>query len=58
MALPTPGGRYNLARVVTPLTRGLYRQGESTLYVNRGLGVGGPSVRINCSREIATIALG
>jgi predicted MPP superfamily phosphohydrolase len=57
MALPTPGGRYNLARVVTPLTRGLYRQGGSTLYVNRGLGVGGPSVRINCSREIATIAL-
>ena len=57
MALPTPGGRYNLARVVSPLTRGLYRQGGSTLYVNRGLGVGGPAVRINCSREIATIEL-
>jgi predicted MPP superfamily phosphohydrolase len=57
MALPTPGGRYNLARVVSPLTRGLYRQGRSTLYVNRGLGVGGPAVRINCSREIATIEL-
>ena len=53
-----PGGRYNLARVVTPLTRGsLPHQGASTLYVNRGLGVGGPAVRINCPREIATIEL-
>ena len=42
LALPTPGGRYNLARLVTPLTRGLYRAGASVLYVNRGLGVGGP----------------
>lgn len=57
MALPTPGGRYNLARVVSPLTRGVYRRNESTLYVNRGLGVGGPAVRINCPREIATIEL-
>ena len=58
LALPLPGGRYNLARVVSPLTRGLYRSGESTLYVNRGLGFGGPKLRINCPREIATIELG
>jgi predicted MPP superfamily phosphohydrolase len=57
LALPTPGGRYNLARFVTGFTRGLYRRNGSTLYVNRGLGVGGPAVRINCSREIATIEL-
>jgi predicted MPP superfamily phosphohydrolase len=57
LALPTPGGRYNLARFVTGFTRGVYRRNGSTLYVNRGLGVGGPSVRINCSREIATIEL-
>ena len=57
LALPTPGGRYNLARLVTNFTRGVYRRNGSTLYVNRGLGVGGPSVRINCSREIATIEL-
>ena len=58
LALPTPGGHYNLARVVSPLTRGLYRRGGSTLYVNRGLGVGGPAVRVNCAREIAIIELG
>jgi predicted MPP superfamily phosphohydrolase len=57
LALPTPGGRYNLARLVTGFTRGLYRAHGSTLYVNRGLGVGGPALRINCPREIATIEL-
>jgi len=57
LALPTPGGRYNLARLVTPLTRGLYRSGASVLYVNRGLGFGGPPLRINCPREIASFVL-
>jgi predicted MPP superfamily phosphohydrolase len=57
IALPTRGGRLNLARLMTPLTRGLYRRGESALYVNRGLGVGGPALRIHCPREIATIEL-
>jgi predicted MPP superfamily phosphohydrolase len=57
LALPTPGGRLNLARLVTPLTRGLFRDGESVLYVNRGLGVGGPALRVNCPREIATLEL-
>ena len=57
LALPTPGGRYNLARLVTPLTRGLYRASASLLYVNRGLGVGGPPLRVNCPREIASFVL-
>jgi len=57
LALPTPGGRYNLARLVTPLTRGLYRSGASVLYVNRGLGVGGPPLRVNCPREITSFVL-
>jgi len=57
LALPTRGGQLNLSRLMTPLTRGLYRRGESTLYVNRGLGVGGPALRIHCPREIATIEL-
>jgi predicted MPP superfamily phosphohydrolase len=57
LALPLPGGRINLARIVTPLTRGVYRRRGSTLYVNRGLGMGGPALRINCAREIATIEL-
>ncbi len=37
--------------------RGLFRDGDAYLYVNRGLGVAGPPVRINCSREIALIRL-
>jgi len=57
LALPTPGGHYNLARVITRYTRGLFREGDTTLYVNRGLGVGGPALRVNCSREIATVEL-
>jgi hypothetical protein len=57
LALPTPGGHLNLARIVTPFTRGLFRSGESVLYVNRGLGVGGPALRVNCPREIATLEL-
>jgi predicted MPP superfamily phosphohydrolase len=27
------------------------------LYVNRGAGMAGPAIRINCAREIATIEL-
>ena len=57
IAFPTPGGRWNLARFATGFTRGLYRRNGSILYVNRGLGVGGPALRIHCSREIATIEL-
>jgi predicted MPP superfamily phosphohydrolase len=57
LALPLPGGHWNLARVMTPLTRGIYRRGSCTMYVNRGLGVGGPAMRFHCSREIATIEL-
>jgi predicted MPP superfamily phosphohydrolase len=57
IALPTRRGQLNLSRLMTPLTRGLYRRGGSTLYVNRGLGVGGPALRIHCDREIATLEL-
>jgi hypothetical protein len=57
LALPTPGGRWNLARIVTRFHRGLYRLKGSVLYVNRGLGVAGPAIRVNCAREIATIEL-
>jgi predicted MPP superfamily phosphohydrolase len=57
LALPTPGGHWNLARIVTPFTRGIFRSGESILYVNRGLGVGGPALRVNCPREIAILEL-
>jgi hypothetical protein len=57
LALPTPDGHVNLARVMTGYTRGLYQMNGSTLYVNRGVGVAGPAMRFNCRREIATIEL-
>jgi predicted MPP superfamily phosphohydrolase len=57
IALPLGGQHINLARVMTPLTRGAYLSESSILYVNRGLGVGGPAVRIHCNREIAVIEL-
>jgi predicted MPP superfamily phosphohydrolase len=57
LALPIPGGRFNLARLVTEFHRGLYRVNGSTLYVNRGVGFAGPAIRFNCPREIATIEL-
>lgn len=57
LALPTPGGPWNLARIVTRFTRGRYQLENSTLYVSRGVGVGGPALRVNCSREITTLEL-
>jgi len=57
LALPTPGGQYNLSSLMSPYTRGLYRRNGTTMYVNRGIGVGGPALRINCPREISTIEL-
>jgi predicted MPP superfamily phosphohydrolase len=57
IALPIGRRGINLARVMTPLTRGAYRRDASILYVNRGLGVGGPAVRIHCNREIAVLEL-
>ena len=47
----------NLALLMTSHTRGLYRQDDTTLYVNRGLGVGGPAIRVAATREIGVIEL-
>ena len=57
IALPVGRRGVNLARVMTPLTRGTYQIESSLLYVNRGIGVGGPAVRIHCNREIAIFEL-
>jgi len=57
LALPSVGGQLNLARLVTRYHRGLFRENGSVLYVNRGAGVAGPAVRVNCPREITTIEL-
>ncbi|MDH3687360.1 MAG: metallophosphoesterase [Myxococcales bacterium] len=57
LALPLAGGRHNMARLITRFARGLYTEAGSLLYVNRGVGVAGPAVRVNCPREVATLEL-
>jgi predicted MPP superfamily phosphohydrolase len=57
LALPIGDGRWNVARLLTPYHRGLYRLGEATLYVSRGLGFAGPRVRFGSRPEIAVLEL-
>ena len=52
VALPFFARRFNLARLMTRFTSGLYRSGSSTLYVNHGLGTTGPPVRLGVAPEI------
>jgi len=50
-----PGRRrpLTLARFMTPYDRGLYREGDSTLYVNLGIGVTAQRIRLFAPREIS-----
>jgi uncharacterized protein len=57
VALPMFARRFNLARLMTQFTNGIYRIGRSTLYVNRGLGTTGPPVRLGVAPEIAVLTL-
>ena len=57
VAIPLLARRLNLARLITPVTNGLYRAERSILYVNRGLGTTGPPVRIAVAPEIAVLVL-
>ena len=59
IALPRPGQHHNVSRLISRWTRGLFRDEPSgaLLYVNRGLGLAGPPVRLNCAREIALLRL-
>jgi predicted MPP superfamily phosphohydrolase len=57
LAVPVAPRRWNLARLMTPFTVGLYRLGSSVLYVNRGLGTTGPPVRMGARPEIAVLTL-
>jgi predicted MPP superfamily phosphohydrolase len=56
-AFPGFSRRWNLARVVTRFTTGLYRAGKATLYVSRGLGTTGPPIRLGARPEIAVLTL-
>jgi predicted MPP superfamily phosphohydrolase len=58
----THGGQVNLPFLGAPITpsrfvQGVFRRGDTTMYVNRGVGVIFPPVRINCPPEIALIEL-
>jgi uncharacterized protein len=56
--LPFPNGhQLSMARLIYPRDYGLYKSADSYLYINRGLGVIGPPLRINCPREITRIVL-
>jgi predicted MPP superfamily phosphohydrolase len=57
VALPAPLQHHNIARLMTTYTRGLFESENSLMYVNRGLGVAGPPIRLNCPREIARLEL-
>ncbi len=58
LALPWLGGRRrNLAEIITPFDRGLYRCGQAYLYVNCGLGVTGQRIRLLTPREISVFEL-
>jgi hypothetical protein len=56
--LPFPSDhKLSLARFFYARDYGLYQSGSSYLYINRGLGMIGPPLRINCPREITRIVL-
>jgi predicted MPP superfamily phosphohydrolase len=59
LALPSRLGRRarNLAEFISAFDRGLYREGDTTLYVNRGLGFTGQKIRLFTPREIACLTL-
>jgi len=54
IALPL-AHHHNVSRLISRWTRGLFRDDATgaLLYVNRGLGVAGPPIRLNCAREIS-----
>ena len=56
VALPM-APNHNPSRLIAHRTRGLYTEGESAMYVSRGIGVAGLPLRLNCPREIALIRL-
>jgi predicted MPP superfamily phosphohydrolase len=57
LAFPLAPRRWNMAKMITPFTSDLYKLGESSLYVNRGLGFTGPPIRIGAAPEIAVLTL-
>lgn len=57
LAIPVGRRLRNLAEFISPFHRGLYRDGDATLYVNRGIGFTGQKIRLFTPREIACLEL-
>src|SRR5262249_10329283 len=57
LAVPYLARRFSLARVVTRFAAGLYRIGDSFLYVNVGAGTTGPPVRLGARAELTLLVL-
>ncbi len=57
LAIPFLSRHLNLARFIARFTVGVYRQGRSVLYVNRGIGTTGPPIRIGARAEITLLTL-
>jgi predicted MPP superfamily phosphohydrolase len=57
VALPLLGRWLNMARLAARYTRGLYRLGNSQLYVNAGLGITGLPVRLGARPEIVVLEM-
>jgi predicted MPP superfamily phosphohydrolase len=47
----------NPARLITPYTRGLYRQGDASIYVSSGIGTIGVPARVGVPPEITVLRL-
>ncbi len=48
---------WNISRVFTPYTKGLYREGDASIYVSAGLGTIGVPVRFGSPPEVAVVRL-
>lgn len=57
VAVPFLERSLNLSRMTTPLHSGRHQRGESTLWINPGLGTTGPPLRLGAAPEITVLRL-
>jgi uncharacterized protein len=57
VAVPFLARHLNLSRLTTPLHSGRHRRGDSTLWINPGLGTTGPPLRLGAAPEITVLVL-
>jgi hypothetical protein len=57
VAVPFFATRYNLSRLSFRYHSGVYREGDSTLYIHPGLGTTGPPIRVGVAPEITILRL-